>query len=104
VTNLVTNALRYSYGSDPIEVGAAACEGGIEIWVRDQGAGIPIEKYAQVFDLGLASGDGHDGGANGSGLGLYISKRLVEAHGGRLWVEEEAGRGRGFRFRLAAPV
>ena len=104
VTNLVANSLRYSPGPDPIEVGAATCDGGVEIWVRDRGAGIPIEKYAHVFDLGPSSSDGHEVGESGSGLGLYISKRLVEAQGGTIWVEQEAGRGTGFRFRLAASL
>ncbi len=104
VTNLVSAALRYSPGSDPIEVGAAGGDKGIEIWVRDRGTGIPIEKYAHVFDLGPSTSGNNEGGVNGSGLGLYISKRLVEAQGGTIWVEQEADRGRGFRFRLAAQI
>jgi signal transduction histidine kinase len=100
MANLITTVLRYSLGTKPIEVGAAGGGESVDFWVRDVGEGIPVDRYAHVFDL-ESSGSGPERGLNGSGLGLFISKRLVEAEGGSIWVEEDAGRAKGFRFRLA---
>jgi signal transduction histidine kinase len=101
VANLITTVLRYSLGTEPIEVGAAGNGEWVDFWVRDLGEGIPVAKYAHVFDL-ASSGAGPESSLNGSGLGLFISRRLVEAQGGSIWVEQDAGRAKGFRFRLAA--
>jgi len=99
MVNLISNALRYSQGDSPIEVGAAGDAAGVLVWVQDKGRGIPPEKFAHIFDLETDDSKG-ECEFNGSGLGLYISKQLVEAHGGHMWVESAEGRGSRFAFRL----
>jgi signal transduction histidine kinase len=70
--------------------------GGVRFWVEDSGQGIPPEHLPRLFDwLWQAQGT-----KEGAGLGLYITKGIVEAHGGRLWVESQPGQGSTFSFTL----
>jgi len=74
----------------------------IVIAVTDTGIGIPKEDQAVIFEeFRQGSGD-YTRKQEGTGLGLALSKRLVELHGGRIWVESEPGRGSTFRFTLPA--
>jgi two-component system, OmpR family, sensor histidine kinase KdpD len=92
LTNLIDNAARYSPAGTPIEVRAAAHEGGIRIEVADGGPGIPDERKASVFDrYGSWRPAGYEE-VPGAGLGLYIARAHVTAHGGRLdIVDAEPG-------------
>ena len=106
MANLVDNALKYSKDGDPIEIDVTTHGGRgeaghwLQVSVRDHGAGIPEEHRARVFDrLYQAHGDGH---LAGLGLGLYVSRRIVEAHGGRIGVEAPADGGT--RFVIDLPV
>ena len=96
LTNLVENAAKYA---DPkgmrIEGGAGGNE--VSVAVVDKGAGIPPPDQARVFNKFFR---GAETRPSGSGLGLWISRRLVEAHGGKLVVESAEGRGSTFRFTL----
>ena len=67
--------------------------------MADTGIGVPREKQEQIFAL-YYQVDGTDRGRGGVGLGLAISQRIVELHGGRIWVESEVGQGSVFRFLL----
>jgi signal transduction histidine kinase len=127
LANLVSNAINYSPQGAPIRIEAAPCclarpstphlgppgsEGarcpaGASIAVRDQGVGISQEDQARVFQpfyrVGLLEGDGSAGPAakpGGAGLGLTIARRLVEWHGGLMWVESCPGNGSTFGFCL----
>jgi len=102
--NLLSNAQKYSPGGE-IVLGARAGENEVEMWVRDQGPGIAPEQRAVLFSrFGRvpqgAQGVGAHAKPTGTGLGLFLTKHLVEAHGGRIWVESEAGQGATFRFTL----
>lgn len=108
--NLLSNALRYSPGFAPVvEVGAARVvppDGATAVeavYVRDHGIGIPPEQQEEVFGLFCKlHGSGRYG--EGAGVGLAIARRIVERHGGRLWLESEGtGRGSTFWFTLPAP-
>jgi two-component system, OmpR family, phosphate regulon sensor histidine kinase PhoR len=95
--NLIANAIKYTPRGEVIigsrELGA---ESAVECWVSDNGAGIPETLLAKVFDKGET--DLKD--AEGTGLGLAIVKTFVEAHGGDVTVESQAGVGSKFRFSL----
>ena len=73
----------------------------IEFSVRDTGAGIAEHALPRVFSR-FWQGDNEPG--TGLGLGLYICEKIVTAHGGRIWVESELGKGTTFRFSLPVPV
>jgi signal transduction histidine kinase len=103
VTNLVDNAVKYSGDSRTIAVGAAAEERSLEISVRDFGVGIKKEDLNRVFERFYRGGDELTRTVKGSGLGLTLVKRIVEAHRGEIQVESESGKGSVFTIRLPLP-
>jgi len=104
LTNLVENALKYTEKGE-IVVNGTAETGRIKIAVSDQGGGIPPDQRLQVFEKFFRRGDPTTGvpTSPGSGLGLYISRGLVEAHGGAIWVEDAVGSG-GSVFAFTLPL
>jgi two-component system sensor histidine kinase KdpD len=99
LSNLLENAGRYSPAGSPITIGAAASASGLELWVADRGPGIPPDQRERVFDRFYRL-EHHEIERRGSGMGLAISRGLVEAHGGKLWVEERPGGGALFRLKV----
>ncbi|HEX9996402.1 MAG TPA: ATP-binding protein, partial [Abditibacterium sp.] len=102
--NLLSNALKYS-PSGTVSLDARAHGDWLEIGVTDQGPGIASETRAVLFSrFGRAPGEAQGAGSRakptGTGLGLFLTKHLVEAHGGKIWVESETGGGATFRFTL----
>jgi two-component system, NtrC family, sensor histidine kinase KinB len=97
LTNLVSNALRHTDRGGLIRVSAVRRQGHIAISVKDTGHGIPPEYLAHIFEKFVRVPDAPSGDA---GLGLAISKRIVEAHGGKIVVQSEVGRGTTFTFTL----
>jgi NtrC-family two-component system sensor histidine kinase KinB len=97
VTNLLTNALRYTDAGGSIQVRAARRDGHVAVSVTDTGRGIPPEYLTSIFDKFAQIPGAPSGGA---GLGLAISKRIVEAHGGQIVVKSVVGRGTTFTFTL----
>lgn len=97
LTNLISNAIKFSKPGGVVRVSARRRDGGVRISVSDQGEGIPDEFRDKVFGK-FAQAEGHKRG--GSGLGLAISKTIVERHGGRIGFDTELGRGTTFWFEL----
>ena len=97
LTNLLENAARYTPAETSISVGAQASSGSLEMWVADHGPGIPRRLREKVFDRFYRL-EHHETETHGTGMGLAISRGLVEAHQGRLWVEQTPGGGATFRF------
>lgn len=98
LVNLLSNAQKYADPDTPVQVTARLQDGEMVISVADQGQGIPPEAIPHLFErFYRVAGERK---AEGIGLGLYITKALVEAHGGRLWVESELGKGSTFSFTL----
>lgn len=98
ITNLLSNALKYSEPGTPVAVRARRTDGEVEVSVIDRGPGIPPEDVAHLFErFYRATGERK---VEGIGLGLYIARMLVEAHGGRIWVVSEVGTGSTFTFTL----
>lgn len=94
--NLIGNALKFTEPGGRITVGAAPRDGEMLFWVADTGPGIAAENMTHLFERfwrGVRDG-------SGSGLGLPIVKGIVEAHGGRVWVESELGEGSTFYFTI----
>jgi two-component system, NtrC family, sensor histidine kinase KinB len=103
IVNLITNAIRATESGGEIHVDAAGRHGYVTISVRDTGRGIPHDYLGQVFEPFVQVPNAPVGGA---GLGLSISRRIVEAHGGQITVSSELGQGTTFTFTLpiAPPV
>lgn len=96
ITNLVINALRHTKQGE-IKISAEQREGRIAVSVSDTGSGIPTEYLTHIFDKFVQVPDAPTGGA---GLGLTISKSIVEAHGGQISVQSQVGHGTTFTFTL----
>jgi PAS domain S-box-containing protein len=100
VSNLISNALKYSPGTAPVEVHVAFDGDMATVSVRDQGPGIPPAEHERIFER-FYQIDGHlTREKGGVGLGLYVCRRLVEGMSGRLWVESHPGAGSTFSFSL----
>ncbi len=99
--NLLSNAVKFTPAGGRIEVGAAEVDGEIQVAVADTGPGIAPEDAERIFEE-FQQTDVGVGKREGTGLGLALSKRLVELHGGRIWVESELGAGSRFVFTLPA--
>ncbi|MES2283887.1 MAG: hybrid sensor histidine kinase/response regulator [Pseudomonadota bacterium] len=97
VINLLTNALRYGKGK-PVHVSTKNTADGVRIKVRDQGMGISEEDQKRIFEQ-FERANGNDG-TGGLGLGLFITRQLVEAHGGQISVESRQGEGATFIVTL----
>ena len=104
LTNLVGNALQYTPENGRITLSAKHVANEVQIAVRDTGIGIPPEHLTHIFDRFYSvdkSRSRQSGG--GSGIGLTIARSLIEAHGGRIWVES-AGDGKGSTFNFTLPI
>jgi signal transduction histidine kinase len=102
-SNLIDNAIKYmkAAGEARIDIGCEATGDGYRFFVRDTGLGIRPEDRAKVFRLFTRLGAN---GIPGEGIGLAAVKKIVEKHGGQIWVESELGAGSTFSFTLPQPV
>lgn len=100
ITCLVDNAVRFSPGGGPIRMRIAATEGEARVSVADEGVGIPPDRQPQIFEryFRAHAGTPHDYG--GLGIGLEMSREVVERQGGRMWFESTPGAGSTFHFGL----
>ncbi len=99
ILNLLNNACRFTE-QGVVELKALQCDGELQLTVTDTGPGIPNDKLPYLFDEFYQVNHSLQRSHGGAGLGLAISKRFVEAHGGRIWVESEEGVGSSFSFTL----
>jgi signal transduction histidine kinase len=95
--NLIGNAIKFTKTGGRITAGAASRDDEVVFWVADTGCGIASENLPRVFDRFWQA---TRAGRKGAGLGLPITQGIVEAHGGRIWVESEFGRGSTFFFTI----
>jgi signal transduction histidine kinase len=102
--NLLSNAIQYTAGggSVAIRLALATEPGFVQISVADNGVGIPAEEQSQLFQLFFRAKSASQTRARGAGLGLYITRSLVELHGGQIWFESTPGHGS--TFHVTFPV
>jgi GAF domain-containing protein len=98
--NLLGNAIKFSPRGGAISIEVQDTGDMIQVGVRDTGVGIPSEKLDKVFDRFYQVDGSATRRFGGAGLGLAIARRIIEAHGGRIWVESEVGQGSAFKFAL----
>jgi signal transduction histidine kinase len=101
IFNLLSNAVKFTPAGGEVDVSATRVNGEVRVSVADTGPGVALEDRKRIFEEFQQSetGVGH---REGTGLGLALSKRFVELHGGRIWLESELGRGSTFTFALPA--
>jgi PAS domain S-box-containing protein len=110
LTNLVSNAVKYSPDGGVVTVGATVAEGTIHLRISDQGIGIPADSLETIFDRFTRVESDAARKIAGTGLGLAIVRQLVDLHGGRVWAESTPGEGSTFHLllpvdrRVAGPV
>jgi len=99
VFNLLSNAVKFTPAGGSVVVGSAQQNGEVRVSVKDTGPGIAREDYERIFEEFQQTELGQEQ-REGTGLGLALSRKLVELHGGRIWVESELGKGSTFTFTL----
>ncbi len=103
--NLIDNAIKYGKADGVASIGARSlAEKRIELWVQDDGPGIPLEDQERIFERFFRVDRARSREQGGTGLGLSIVKHIVQSHGGKVWVRSEAGKGVAFFFTLAQPT
>jgi len=98
--NLLTNAIKFSAENSKIELKASAVEKELLVQITDQGTGIPQEAIPYIFDRFYQVDGSITRDFGGSGLGLYITKQIIDAHKGSIWVDSTVGKGSTFSFTL----
>jgi signal transduction histidine kinase len=98
--NLLSNAVKFTPEGGRVGLTATAAEGGITIAVSDTGIGIAPEDQATIFEEFRQVGRDDARRQEGTGLGLTLAKKLVDLHGGRIWVQSQVGQGSTLTFTL----
>jgi two-component system phosphate regulon sensor histidine kinase PhoR len=99
--NLVENAIKYGREDGHVDIGGRVLpEGRVEMWVKDDGAGVPPEARERIFERFYRVDRARSRETGGTGLGLSIVKHIIQAHGGEVWVKSEVGEGSTFFFTL----
>jgi two-component system, NtrC family, sensor kinase len=101
IFNLLSNAVKFTPAGGAVDVSTAQVNGEVRVAVADTGPGIAREDHERIFEEFQQTEAGIEQ-REGTGLGLALSKRLVELHGGRIWVDSELGHGSTFTFALPA--
>jgi len=100
IENLLTNAIKYSPEDTTITLGGRFTEKSVTVFVRDEGVGIPKDQIDKIFGRFYRVDDNLTSRTHGAGLGLYLVKAIVEAHGGEISVKSQVGNGSTFFFTL----
>jgi PAS domain S-box-containing protein len=102
IQNIIDNAIKYTKPGGWIEVSFKHTKNEIEFLIKDSGVGIPKDQQNRVFTKFFRGANVMRMETEGSGLGLFITKNIIEAHGGRIWFESKVGKGTTFHFILPA--
>jgi PAS domain S-box-containing protein len=99
IQNLLSNAVKFSPGGDKIRIAGEMVNDSYQVSVQDQGLGMTSEQVEKIFDR-FYRADMSSSALEGTGLGMSIVKHIIEAHGGKIWVESEAGKGTTVSFTI----
>jgi signal transduction histidine kinase len=102
--NLVSNALKYAPPDSPVTIGARVEGAWLVVWVDDMGIGVPEGDRGLVFEPFHRARNVRESNVPGTGLGLHITRRLVEAHGGKVWLDARPDGNPGTRATVTLPV
>jgi two-component system phosphate regulon sensor histidine kinase PhoR len=102
--NLIDNAIKYGKAGGVVATGGRVQEGQLEVFVQDDGPGIPAEALDRVFERFYRLDKARSREQGGTGLGLSIVKHIVQSHGGKVWAKSQPGQGGCFCFTLPAPA
>lgn len=100
INNLISNSIKYIGKNGKIEIGTVKDEEKLLAWVKDNGVGIPEEEHRKIFQKFFRSDNAAKYETDGTGLGLYIAKNIIEQSGGKIWFESKEGKGTTFYFTL----
>jgi signal transduction histidine kinase len=103
LTNLLSNAVKYGFAHSRIDVELARRGGQLEVTITNEGEGIPEDELPRLFRRFHRTETARQSRIGGLGLGLYITRGLIEAHGGRIWAESTPGKKTSFHFTLPLP-
>ncbi len=104
IVNLLSNAIKFSYGGTTITISTEDQAERVLFKVKDQGRGIPTDKLESIFGRFQQVDASDSRQKGGTGLGLAICRKIVQQHGGRIWVESTLGQGSTFYFTLPTPI
>ena len=100
LNNLISNAIKYSHAGTLVEVIVEQNSASTIFHVQDQGQGIPEQEHKKLFDAFTRTSVRSTGGEASTGLGLNIVKKLIEGHGGKIWLKSDIGKGSTFSFSI----
>ena len=100
INNIIGNAIKYTSANTSVEITCAAADEHIEILVKDQGEGIPDQMKSKIFEKFYRLEDERTRKATGTGLGLYLSTKIIQDHGGKMFVRDNTPKGSIFVIRL----
>jgi len=100
IKNMLENAIKYSHTEGEIGISLAVSSKDVVLSVKDAGIGVPEDQQKRIFEKFFRAGNASGTEPNGSGLGLYISKNIIEKHGGKMWFESAEGIGSTFYFSI----
>lgn len=101
---MIDNAIHYTMPGGKVTVILTGDKNEIKITVKDTGIGIPQNQQERVFSKFFRAANAMRVQTDGTGLGLFITKNIIEAHGGKIWFESEEGKGTTFYFTLPAAI
>ncbi|HMF32687.1 MAG TPA: HAMP domain-containing sensor histidine kinase, partial [Candidatus Lokiarchaeia archaeon] len=100
IFNLLSNSIKFTPNGGQVGISAMRAEDGVKVTVWDTGIGIAAEDVPKLFQPFLRLSTELTDNISGTGLGLYSCKKIVELHGGQIWVESEVGKGSRFTFTI----
>ncbi|MDE3113594.1 MAG: HAMP domain-containing histidine kinase, partial [Chloroflexota bacterium] len=103
IANLLDNAVKYSPAGGPVVVKVGREKDEVRCTVEDEGIGIPQDQLTRIFDLFFRTHEAETRRTPGMGLGLFITRGIVERHGGRIWAESQEGKGTRVHVTFPAP-